>query len=47
MDLGFTEKVGIFLGLDFIILIGSISSSGFAVYGAGGGEDKVGCSWYR
>ena len=41
MDLGFTEKVGIFLGLVFIILIGSISSSGFAVYGAGGGEQYV------
>jgi hypothetical protein len=33
--------VGIFLGLVLIILIGSISSSGFAVYGVGGGEQYV------
>ena len=42
MDLGFVEKVGIFLGLEvFIILIGSLSNSGFAVYGGGGGEQYV------
>ena len=40
MDLGFNEKVGIFLGLALIISIGSISSSGFAVYGAGGGREQ-------
>jgi hypothetical protein len=40
MDLGFAEKVGIFLGLVLIILIGSISSSGFAVYGPGGGGEQ-------
>jgi len=37
MDLGFTEKVGIFLGLVLIISIGSISSSEF---GAGGGREQ-------
>ena len=40
MDLGFAEKVGIFLGLVLIISIGSISSSEFAVYGAGGGREQ-------
>jgi len=39
MDLGFAEKVGIFLGLVLIILIGAISSSGFGVYGPGGGGE--------
>ena len=41
MDLEFTEKVGIFPGLVFIILIQSISGSCFAVYGGGGGDQYV------
>ena len=41
MDLGFAEKMGIFLGLVLIILIGAISSSGFAVYGPGGEENSM------
>src|SRR6266516_5753428 len=37
MDLGFAEKVGIFLGLVLIILFGSIGSSRTFVSAAGGG----------
>ena len=37
MDLGFAEKVGIFLGLVLIILFGSISSSRTFVSATGGG----------
>src|SRR5437660_9523280 len=38
MDLELASKLCIFLGSVFIILVGPISSSGFSVYAAGGGQ---------